>query len=86
MTSCPVLARSWSGGRSAPGAEGTGKGREPPATGDSNHALASEVLSQRHPETSTTDRRSSTAARATTGYPHQAAVVSRLDIARETQP
>jgi hypothetical protein len=54
----PVLARSWSGGRLAPRAEGTGKAREPPADGDRNQALASEVLSQRqtrnqyHPTTS----------------------------------
>jgi hypothetical protein len=43
----PVLARSWSGGRSALGAEGTGKAREPPADGDRHQALASEGLSQR---------------------------------------
>ena len=50
----PGLARPWSGGRSAPGAEGTGKGREPPADGNSDHPLASEGLS--HPQRETTPR------------------------------
>jgi hypothetical protein len=39
----PALARSRSGRRPAPGVEGTGKHRERPATGDSNHAVASEL-------------------------------------------
>jgi Rv0078B-related antitoxin len=38
----PVLARSWSTRRPAPGAEGTGKDRERAATANRNHALASE--------------------------------------------
>ena len=40
MTSS-ILARSWSGRRPAPRAEGTGKARERPAPGDSNQAVAS---------------------------------------------
>ena len=50
----PGLARSWSEGRPAPGVEGAGKGREPPADGSSDQALASEGLSRRQAETRTT--------------------------------
>jgi hypothetical protein len=66
----PGLARPWSGGRSAPGAEGTGKGREPPADGNGDHPLASEGLSHPQRETHTIDNLSRTGTRATTGYPH----------------
>jgi hypothetical protein len=56
----PVLARSWSGGRSAPRAEGTGKAREPPADGDRNQTWRAKASANGKPETSTTDNLGST--------------------------